>query len=278
MHVLIRRLKFLWIQKACEVRTRHRFVQTSAAQYLANPKTDYFKKLFQKLGHQKLVSNASTYESLISQSKSCPKPQETTSKKPQPPSGRHKFHKETEDILNQQITEEFNAAFSYLSMACYFGRTDIALPGCQGYFMNMHVEELSHAIIFVNYVLMRGASVALSPIQVPDNQDWKSVENAFAAALEMEKRIKEKLGAVYDVAEKHKDLHVMDLISTEFEEEQNKSICELARLSVRAKMAVDTVGEYLFDEMVYDSFVKKSKDNLMYKSKLDDGGTDEVYK
>lgn len=43
-------------------------------------------------------------------------------------------------------------------------------------------------------------------------------------------------------------------------------------------MAANPMGEYLFDKMLFNSFVKKSKDNLMYKKELDDESEDKVYK
>lgn len=139
------------------------------------------------------MKDTNVYENLIkqniSQTKFC-----TKSKKDpddEDPPGRHKFHKDTEESINEQIGAELNAAFSYLSMACYFGRTEVSLPGCQGFFMNMYEEELEHATVFINYQLLRGAHVALSDIDVPENQDWKSIKKAFSVALEMEKFVKE---------------------------------------------------------------------------------------
>lgn len=43
-------------------------------------------------------------------------------------------------------------------------------------------------------------------------------------------------------------------------------------------MSDDPVGEYLFDKLLYNSFVKKSKDNLMYKKELEDEPENKVYK
>ncbi|XP_057668799.1 soma ferritin-like [Diorhabda carinulata] len=182
--------------------------------------------------------------------------------------GKHQFHEETEAVLNEQVLSEFMAAFEYLSIGYYFGRTDVALPGCQGFFMNMYEEELGHANIFSNYVLMRGGEVKITNIKIPENKNW-TVTDAFRQALNMEKDIKEKLTNVYDVAEKHKDLQIMDLVSTDFMEEQNRSICEMARLVTRSKITDSKVGEYLFDQMIFKSFVKKEKGNLMYNRQLD---------
>lgn len=52
----------------------------------------------------------------------------------------------------------------------------------------------------------------------------------------------------------------------------------MARLLKKSEMAGDPIGEYLFDKMLYSSFVKKSKDNLMYKKALEDDSEDKVYK
>lgn len=146
------------------------------------------------IGHRNILrKDANVYENFINQTKLqtryCTKSKKDKEEKLPP--GRHQFHKETEESINEQIGAELNAAFSYLSMACYFGQTDIALPGCQGFFMNMFEEELEHAMVFINYQLLRGAHVALSNIDVPECQNWKCINKAFCAALDMEKFVKE---------------------------------------------------------------------------------------
>lgn len=128
-----------------------------------------------------------------------------------------KFHEETEAAMNKQINAEFKAFYYYLSMvrkeyditnhtlkkkkgikqssffayplhiyvhiytkkAAYFGRVDVALPGCESYFMQMHQEEYEHALRFVNYVKMRGGQVILCPILPPVDLDWKCPLHAF---------------------------------------------------------------------------------------------------
>ncbi|CAH1979583.1 unnamed protein product [Acanthoscelides obtectus] len=152
--------------------------------------------------------------------------------------GRHQFPKEVEDACNGQAMDEFSAAFTYLSMSCYFGRSHVALPGCQGYFMDMFEEELKHAVIFTNYILLRGGQVKLCCVQVSEEHDWMSVKNAFNAALDLEKSVKE-----------------------------NESIKQLARLVTKAQMTDTKVGEHLFDQMMHSTFVKKS--NMMYKKSIE---------
>merc|ERR1712223_1065224 len=42
---------------------------------------------------------------------------------------RQNFHQDTEALINKQINMELYASYVYKSMATYFGRDDIALPG-----------------------------------------------------------------------------------------------------------------------------------------------------
>lgn len=105
--------------------------------------------------------------------------------------GRHNYHQDVECAVNQQILAELNASYAYLSMACYFGRTDVALPGCQGFFLKMHEEEHQHALKLIKYQNMRGGTVKLCPISASEVQDWGCILNALEVSLELEKLIKE---------------------------------------------------------------------------------------
>ncbi|KAK5643462.1 hypothetical protein RI129_007307 [Pyrocoelia pectoralis] len=169
------------------------------------------------------------------------------------------YHVEIEKCINEQILAEFNAMYMYLSMASYFGRTDVALPGCYGFFMNMHIEEHEHGLIFLNYQNMRGGKVILGNVQLPsDKIVCDGICSAFAMAVEMEKSIKEKLLAVNCLAEKHRDYGVIDLVTSYFIPEQDRSICEMSRLLHRVtKMGNQGISEYLFDKEIHRAFVKK---------------------
>lgn len=103
---------------------------------------------------------------------------------------RHKYDAEVEKLINEQITTELAAGYSYLNLACHFGRPDIALPGVQGFFMKMFYEELEHGLGFIKYQNMRGGQITLEPLQC---QKPKGLEilDAFELSLEMEKSVKE---------------------------------------------------------------------------------------
>ncbi|KAH1019924.1 hypothetical protein HUJ04_009677 [Dendroctonus ponderosae] len=220
--------------------------------------------------------NVSTYDSLVKQ-KSSGSDRKKCGKNEEHP-GRHKFHKEVEAALNEQIEIEFKASFAYLSMACYYGKSQVALPGCQGFFMKMHEEEHEHGIVFLNYVLMRGGQVQVPCIGPPDIQDWKDISKTFLAAVRLESQVKEKLEELVELAEKHHDYQLVDLVSGRFLEEQNKSIQTLGRLLTRSKMTNCDIGKHLFDLHVYESFVNNHKDNFMYKSELSEEELKRIYK
>lgn len=106
--------------------------------------------------------------------------------------GRHGYHEDVEKGVSQQIVAELAAGYTYLSMATYFGRSDVALAGCHAFFSKMYLEEQEHALKLIEYQNMRGGRVDFCPVSVlGDSQDWQGVCNAFTVSLNMEKKVKE---------------------------------------------------------------------------------------
>ncbi|XP_033211628.1 soma ferritin-like [Belonocnema kinseyi] len=179
-----------------------------------------------------------------------------SSKWPSGVKANFKFHSETEAALNEQIKAEFTAFYYYLSMASYFGRVDVALPGCESFFTQMHHEEHGHALKLMNYIKLRGGSVMLCPIQTPDDQDWKSPLNAFKTALLLEMEVTEKLVSVNKVAEKHGDLNASDFIITYYMQDQMKSINEIARLvTILSGIGDQSLARFIFDKELLENYV-----------------------
>ncbi|XP_011690350.1 PREDICTED: ferritin, heavy subunit-like [Wasmannia auropunctata] len=179
------------------------------------------------------------------------------------------FHEETEAAMNKQINVELTAFYYYLSMAAYFGRVDVALPGCESFFMQMHHEEYQHALRFFNYVKMRGGKVHLCALPPPDDQDWKCPLHVFKTALQLEIEVSRKLVAVNVVAEKHGDLNASDLIITGFMEDQMKSVNELGRLTtVLSGVGDQALARFLFDKDLLENYVTSGFNVLRNKSQL----------
>ncbi|XP_076235868.1 ferritin 3 heavy chain homologue [Calliopsis andreniformis] len=180
------------------------------------------------------------------------KPMKWPSEKP----ASFKFHEETETIFNEQINAELKAFYHYLSMAAYFGRADVALPGCESFFIQMHHEEHEHALRFLNYIQMRGGHVALCPILHPTDQDWKCPLYAFKTALDLEVEISERLVAANAVAEKHGDLNASDFIITGFMEDQMKSVNEMGRfVAVLSGIGDYALARFMFDKDLLDNHI-----------------------
>ncbi|KAG5333022.1 FRIH protein, partial [Acromyrmex charruanus] len=197
------------------------------------------------------------------------------------PSGKRTnfdFHEETEAAMNEQINTELMAFYYYLSMAenlyfivqaAYFGRVDVALPGCESFFIQMHHEEHEHALRFCNYVKMRGGKVYLSAISLPNDQDWKCPLHAFKTALQLEIDVGKKLVAVNAIAEKHGDLNASDFIITGFMEDQMKSINEFGRLTtILSGVGDQALARFLFDKNLLENYVISNFNVLKSKSLL----------
>ena len=99
--------------------------------------------------------------------------------------------------LNQQITNEFAAEFTYLAMAGWFDNE--SLLGFSAYMEKQAAEERGHALRLFEYVLDRGGRVQIGPIaQVPN--DYQSTHEAFSAALAQEEGVSESLMRLHELA------------------------------------------------------------------------------
>ncbi|XP_011306784.1 soma ferritin [Fopius arisanus] len=169
---------------------------------------------------------------------------------------QYQFHPETEAALNQQLNVELKASYYYLSMALYFGQVNVALPGCESYFMHMHQEEYGHAVKLLNYTKTRGGRISLCVINPPDEQNWLNPLHAFQTALDLEISVADDLIAVHGIAEKHCDISVTDFIITNFIDDQMKSISEIARfVTILSGIGNEALGQFIFDRDLLKHYV-----------------------
>lgn len=106
---------------------------------------------------------------------------------------RYKYDEKLENMINEQINVEFTAAYTYLNIAAYYGRSDVALPGLYAYFMKMYYEEQDHAFGFLKYQNLRGGIVCLKPISPIQDVEWPDLPKTFSLSLNLEKNVKEVL-------------------------------------------------------------------------------------
>jgi len=161
---------------------------------------------------------------------------------------RQNFHAEAEAALNKQINIELHASYVYMSMAWYFDRDDVALPGLHKFFKKNSDEEREHAEEIMKYQQQRGGKVVLQGIEKPERDSWGSVLEAVQAALEMEKNINQTLFDLHAVADKHTDAQMCDWLTTSFLKESVESVKAMSNLVTNLKRAGPGLGEYMFDK------------------------------
>merc|ERR1711962_787290 len=97
---------------------------------------------------------------------------------------RQNYHQECEAGINKQVNMEPHAHYVYLSMALYFDRDDVALPGFAKYFKKASAEEAEHAEKFMKHQNARGGRVVLKDIPRPQQDEWGSPLDAIWNARE----------------------------------------------------------------------------------------------
>ncbi|KAK9857223.1 hypothetical protein WJX84_000986 [Apatococcus fuscideae] len=105
---------------------------------------------------------------------------------------RVNYHRECEYAVNEQINIEYNLSYVYHSMASYFNRDNVGLPGLTSYFRAESLDERGHAQMLMDFQASRGGNVSSWPTSLPPQSDYANAEkgdalNAMELALSLEK-------------------------------------------------------------------------------------------
>ncbi|KAK6170798.1 hypothetical protein SNE40_019103 [Patella caerulea] len=160
---------------------------------------------------------------------------------------RQNFHLESEAGINRQVNMELYASYTYQSMAFYFDRDDVALPGFSKFFKHSSDEEREHAEKLMKYQNKRGGRVVLQDIKKPDRDEWGTGLEAMQVALQLEKNVNQSLLDLHAVADKHNDPQMQDFLEGEYLKEQVDSIKEISDYITQLKRVGTGLGEYIFD-------------------------------
>jgi ferritin heavy chain len=161
---------------------------------------------------------------------------------------RQNYDVECEALMNKQINMEIHASYVYQSMAWYFDRDDVALPGFHKFFKESSDEEREHSQIMMKYQNQRGGRIVLQNIDKPAKDSWGSGLEAMQAALELEKTVNQSLLEMHKVATKHEDAQMTDFLEGNFLKEQVESIKKIAGYVTNLKRVGPGLGEFLFDK------------------------------
>jgi ferritin len=106
------------------------------------------------------------------------------------------------DALNDQIANEFGAAMQYIGAAVHYDAE--TLPRLASFFYRQALEERTHAMMMVQYLLDVDEDVRIPDIK---GQQTKFDDDVAPVrmALEQEKRVGEEIYALFELARKVKD-------------------------------------------------------------------------
>jgi ferritin len=105
-------------------------------------------------------------------------------------------------LLNDQIANEFHAAYTYLAIAAHFEAENY-----EGFAKWMRVqarEETEHAMKLFDYLVERGERISLGVIEEP-KQEYGTPLDAFRTALAHERKVSGQINAIYEAAMEAKD-------------------------------------------------------------------------
>jgi ferritin len=147
--------------------------------------------------------------------------------------------------LNEQITNEFNSAHSYLAMSAHFSARN--LNGFAHWFRVQYDEERTHALRIFDHILDRGGTVSLSVASEPQ-QCWESPTAAFTAALEEERRIARSIDELMELAIEEKD-HATRILLDWFVTEQVEEERTTSEIVDQLRLVGDSdIGLFMIDE------------------------------
>jgi len=104
--------------------------------------------------------------------------------------------------LNNQINAEFWSAYLYLSMTAYFEENN--LPGFANWMNIQYQEETTHALKLFKYIIERGGSVTLKPIE-DVKTNWKDEIEIFQDTLDHERQVTALINNLVNIAIDEKD-------------------------------------------------------------------------
>lgn len=141
--------------------------------------------------------------------------------------------KTVQDALNEQMKQEFYAAYLYLSMSAYCSSSNF--EGFAKWLRMQATEEVAHAMRIYDYVEDRGGRVLLQAIPQPATE-FPSIIVVFEQARDHERKVTSMINRLYEIVDEEKDYashSFLEWFLTEQieEEKQSSKIVESLRLA-----------------------------------------------
>ncbi|HJX43159.1 MAG TPA: ferritin [Geodermatophilus sp.] len=156
------------------------------------------------------------------------------------------------ELLNTQIGNEFAAHQQYVSCAVYFDQ--LTMPRTAQLFFDQALEERQHAMMMVRYLLDSDAPVRIPAVAAPVNE-FPDVVAPVALALEQEKRVTERIGALIGIARRENDF-ASDQFMQWFIKEQIEEVSKMSDLLTIVKRSthdLETIEDYVLREVTTEA-------------------------
>lgn len=146
-----------------------------------------------------------------------------------------------EKALNDQVNQEFQAAYLYLSMSAHFEVS--GLPGFAHWMRLQSQEEVGHGMKLFDYVHARDGRAKLQPIDAPPS-DFGSPLEIAEKVLEHERNVTRLINGLYQTAARENDFVTASQLQWFLTEqvEEEKSASDLVN---RLRMAGDNANAIL---------------------------------
>lgn len=163
-----------------------------------------------------------------------------------------------QNAINAQISREMYSSNLYLSMAAYF--QNINLNGFANWMRVQAQEEMSHALKFFDYLLMRNGTPRIGSIDAPTNS-WENTLACFEAAYKHEQYITKNINELADLAIKNGD-HASLILLQWFVNEQVEEEATSNEIVDRLRLAGDSKsGLFILDnELKQRKFVDATQE------------------
>ncbi len=145
------------------------------------------------------------------------------------------------EAINEQIKNEMESAYIYLSMAAYFH--SLSMDGMAHWMRSQAHEETIHAMKFMDHLIDRGAPVALMDLSILKTQ-WSSPAEAWKDAYAHEQFITSKINNLTTIAREVRDYQSEPLLAW-FTEEQIEEEATSGKIAAEMEMVTGSKSALL---------------------------------
>lgn len=140
--------------------------------------------------------------------------------------------KKVEKALNEHLTLEMNAQYSYLAVASWCERE--GYEGSAKFFYKQSAEESTHFMKFFTYINEVGGHALVPALKIP-KYEFKSIQEAVEMALSHEQKVTKAIYEVTTLTKKEGD-HATEVFLTFFIDEQKEEEVQFKRILDKIKL------------------------------------------